>query len=519
MSISVSSRAPAASPGIVASDPSFAGSGALVEGPRPARFPGRLLGAQDWHLVNRFSYGLSVELIKDVRAAGGGRAWFQQQLRPKRIDDPEAEATDRYWPSMWLPPKELWDRHHNGTEHGGHVADNYQRWVLVRRLKARRQLHEVMTEFWENHLHVTVVGDGQFAHRIGYGSMIRKHALGRFDAMLAEAITHPAMLIYLNGAESTKEHPNENLGRELLELHTVGVGNYTEREVVDSARILTGWTVDSWKSWEPLYREDWHDTGRVRVKGFRHANRSADGRTMAMAYLRHLAHHPQTAQRIARKLAVKFVSDEPSQALVDQLAKVYLRSGTDIKRVLSAMIETREFQRSAHQKVRTPSEDVLATYRVLGIKVGAPPADDGQFNNLGTTDLWYGAGRIGARPFGWAQPNGQPITNVEWSSPSRVLASFSHHEQLASTRWPNTAIEFRRPADWLPQESIRFDRFVDHLAQQLWHRGATARVQKACGLATGLPPGERITAEHRLVNSDLWRLLVVFLDSPLHLTR
>ena len=109
--------------------------------------------------------------------------------------------------------------------------DDYARWVLMRRMTSKRQLLEVMTEFWENHLHVAAVRRRAVQHRVDYGNTIRKHALGRFDEMLLATTTHPAMLIYLDAAESTKEHPNENLGRELLELHTVGAGNYSEKDV------------------------------------------------------------------------------------------------------------------------------------------------------------------------------------------------------------------------------------------------------------------------------------------------
>ena len=99
-------------------------------------------------------------------------------------------------------------------------------------------------------------------HRSAYGKMIRSHALGRFDEMLFEAITHPAMGIYLDNAKSTAKAPNENLGRELLELHTLGVGNYTENDVKNSARIITGWAVDMFNTWDAYYNEDWHVTGR-----------------------------------------------------------------------------------------------------------------------------------------------------------------------------------------------------------------------------------------------------------------
>ena len=119
--------------------------------------------------------------------------------------------------------------------------ESYQRWLLMRRIRTKRQVQEVMTEFWLNHLNVPANGDATFTWRFDYDRQIRARALGSFRDILYAAVTHPAMGIYLNNAVSTKSHPNENLGRELLELHTVGRGEYTEDDVKNSARILTGW--------------------------------------------------------------------------------------------------------------------------------------------------------------------------------------------------------------------------------------------------------------------------------------
>ena len=110
--------------------------------------------------------------------------------------------------------------------------------------------------------------------------------------MLAETTTHPAMLIFLSAATSTKRAPNENLGRELLELHTLGAGNYSEDDVKASARILTGWHVDLWETWAASYVKEDHWTGTVKVKGFKDKNRKGDGRELTKDYLRYLAHHP-----------------------------------------------------------------------------------------------------------------------------------------------------------------------------------------------------------------------------------
>ena len=322
-----------------------------------------LLTGPDRHLVTRFSYGLTRTLARDVRKAGGAMEWFEQQLRPRSVSDKDAAEVDAWWPELSYSPAKLWQRNINMVQGGWQVMANYQRRTLQRRIRTNRPVLEMMTEFWENHLNVPVNGDEQFTYRASYGDHIREHALGRFSDLLVGAITHPAMLIYLDQATSTKRHPNENLGRELLECHTVGRGNYTEDHVKASARILTGYTVDMWETWQALYNPEEHWRGTVKVMGFRDRNRKKDGRALTRSYLEYLAQHPATARRIAYKLAVKFVRDEPSVALVNHLAKVYRKHDTEIAPVLRALVGSREFQRSAGLKVRDPGEDIVASYR------------------------------------------------------------------------------------------------------------------------------------------------------------
>ena len=173
--------------------------------PRPHAGSAELLSAADRHLVSRFSYGITPKLAKDVRRAGGAQRWFERQLNPKGIKDKPADKIARWWPSLRRSPADLWQRQSDGVEGGWEVMDDYARYVLMRRMTSKRQLLEVMTEFWENHLHVAAVGDPQFVHRVDYGNTIRKHALGRFDQLLLATTTHPAMLIYLDAGESTKE--------------------------------------------------------------------------------------------------------------------------------------------------------------------------------------------------------------------------------------------------------------------------------------------------------------------------
>jgi hypothetical protein len=499
--------------------------GGVVAGPAyagawsPAHFKGpKLLTAADRHLVGRFSYGLTPALTAQVRRRGGARTWFEWQLAPERIADPGADGLRAWWSGLNRNAQDLWSRQVEEVEGGWEVMADYQRYVLLRRARGQRQVLEVMTEFWENHLNVPVNGDAQFTHRVSYGDTIRRHALGTFEDLLREAVTHPAMLVYLNQAVSTKRRPNENLGRELLELHTVGRGAFTEDDVKSSARILTGWMVDLWRTWTPSYKPEQHWTGPVRVMGFTDANGAADGRDLTHRYLRYLARHPATAQRIARRLARKFVRDDPPQSLVDHLARVYLDNGTAIKPVLRALVAHPSFRSSAGLKVKDPGEDIVSTYRVLRVGTARPPESERGEQYAANAILWQ-ASALGTTPFEWPRPDGQPIDNDSWSSPSRMIASLDLHYTMSGGWWPTAGTAYRRPGQWLPRRRIRFDVLVDHLCQQLLGRRSDATLLKACSLAVGVPRREVITRSHDLVQWNMPRLLTTLLDSPYHLTK
>ncbi len=473
-----------------------------------------LLSASARLLVSRFSYGVTPALARQVTARGGARKWFEWQLSPGRIPDPDLVGLDQWWPGLAYSGLKTWQRHESEVEPGWVLTANYQRWLLQRRMRTRRQLHEVMTEFWEHHLHVPANGEPSFVYRKSYGDAIRANALGTFEGLLQATTLHPAMLIFLNNAVSTKRHPNENLGRELLELHTVGRGNHTEDDVKNCARILTGWRVDMWDTWRAWYERDDHWTGAVTVLGFHDQNADADGRAVSREMLSYLALHPATAQRIARKLAVKFVRDDPPQALVDRLAQVYLDHGSAIRPVLRALVSSAEFQASDGLKVRTPVEDVVATYRALGITMSKPRSDSSAANAV----LWQ-CGTLGAYPLGWPRPDGMPQVNQAWATPSRMMASMQVHFGLSGGWWPNKDITYRKPTAWAPRLPIRFDQLVDHISQVTLHRKATPTLVRACCEALGVPANEKITRDHGVLKWEMARLLSTFLDSPAHYTR
>ena len=465
--------------------------------PEQPQVPTELPSAAALHLASRFTYGMTPALHAEMQSFSSNAAWFEAQLQPTTVADPVADGFQSWWTSLDLDAPTLWRRDQDKVEATWVAMANYQRWCLMRRVFSRRQVLEVVTEFFENHLHVPVHDDGVFGFRAAYGKLIRSHALGRFDQMLVAAITHPAMGTSLDNASSTRSAPNENLGRELLELHTVGRGNHTEDDVKNSARILTGYRVDMWRTWNSWYDAPSHWTGAVKVLDFTHANAAADGRPVAEAYLTYLAHHPATAKRLAKKLAVRFVSDSPSDGLVQHLADVYLANQTAIVPVLKALVAHPEFAAAAGAKVRTPTDDVVATYRALDVAVARPVNGDSTANTM-----LYQAQNIGLTPFGWARPDGQPETGGAWSSASRILASLETHYAMCGGWWPKQDATYHPLTWWVPltgTQSMTFEALVDHLSRRLLCRPANTRVVDACCLASGVTRTTAMTLNHAVV--------------------
>ncbi|MGC4112013.1 MAG: DUF1800 domain-containing protein [Nocardioides sp.] len=472
-----------------------------------------LLSTQARHLVGRFSYGVTPDLAAEVRHHGGARQWFEWQLDPHAVHDPGGHAVDTWYPHLRWSPSKVAQMNDSGKVGGWEVMTDYQNWLLMRRMRSRQQVLEVMTEFWENHFNVPVSADGVYTWRVRYGHAIRARALDSFESLLQAVTVHPAMGMYLGNAVSDKDHPNENQGRELLELHTVGLGaGYSEHDVVNSARILTGWRVDMWDTWQPIYDPGSHYRGHVKVLGFHSKNegrsKKAD-KQLTRHYLRYLAHHPSTATHIATKLATVFVSDHPPRRLVKHLAHVFLANGTQIKPVLRALVDSPEFKHSVGQVIRDPENDLVATYRLLGIKVAKPHAADRAAHEI----VWQ-ASQIGQEPMAWPAPNGRPIVGAAWSNPSRVMGSMSTHYGMANGWWPSKGIHYRKPVSWLPAKSVRFDHLVEHLSQRILHRHADHHLQEACRKALGIAAHEQITKDHALVQWEFGILLSTLLDSP-----
>ena len=461
------------------------------------------------HLVRRATFGPTPALLSSVRKSGAN-AWLNAQLKPSSIGDSAMTAVLARWPRMKWTIDEC-RAHSNGSYD---VMFDTVDTTIARNAWSNRQLYEVMVGFWSNHLHITCPSADVWDNRHLYDrDVIRKHALGTFSDMLVASARHPAMLRYLNNAESTKGSPNENYGRELLELHTVGVdGGYTEKDMRASTMLLTGLSVDA-ESGHYRYKPYNHYVGRVQIMSWSHDNGSADGgEAAALAYVRWLARHPKTARRIAQKLCVRFVSDNPPATLVDRLAKTYLANGTAIVPVLRQLFTSAEFKAAAGKKVRTPYEDLISTIRVLGLRPDAT-------GTAGVRALQWMSGDLGQPPMGWPLPNGYPDKAGDWSSAATTLARWNMHVSLAANWWPKT---LQRPEarTYLPAAlPATHGAAVDALRKRLCLPALTSAQRTAVCAFLDKGPGDALRSSDALVTWRLAYVMGLLLDSPNYTVR
>ena len=249
--------------------------------------------------------------------------------------------------------------------------------------------------------------------------------------------------------------------------------------------------------------------------GFTHRNADADGRPVVAAYLDYLARHPATATRIARRLCLRFVSDEPSDDIVTAVGKAYLASDTDVRATLRAMVRHPDFVASAGQKVRTPIEDVVNSARVLGMRpVGA--GDDAAF----ARHVVWMSSSVGQQQFDWPRPDGFPETSSTWTSPARMVRSWNIHYSLAGNWWGPKDIAIPARADLMPTTwPLTLGQLVDHQSRMLLGRPATATLRQGVAGALNMSDSRRLDKASD-VSEWMWTLLRgTVLNSPEGLLR
>ena len=331
---------------------------------------------------------------------------------------------------------------------------------LTRDIYSTAQLQEVMTDFWFNHFNVYLRKNEQMPYYlVSYErDTIRPLAMGKFEDLLEATAHSPAMLIYLDNATSigpdslaaqraeraawrnpgnqrkAPEGLNENYARELMELHTLGVnGGYTQADVTQVARILTGWTVD-----RPVrgggfqFNPNRHEPGTKKVMGQKFKDHGElEGREL----LHFLATRPATAQFLCHEMAVRFVADDPPQSLVDRMAKAYMASDGDIAQVLRTLFHSPEFWSTSvyRAKVKTPIEYVVSTVR----------ASDAGVDNL--RPVANALRQMGMPLYGCIPPTGYSWKSSDWVSTGSLVDRMNFALALAANRLPGIY------ADWAPQ--------------------------------------------------------------------
>ena len=377
------------------------------------------------HLLRRATFGARPSDVAELKKLGVNK-WIDKQLTPTKYKDTEGAASWKIFPLAGAPAATIISKI---DEFSWDAVFQTAQASLSRQIFSERQLYEIVVDIFANHLHVPLPGE-QWHTAPGYlKNVIRANALGSFTTMLLKAMKHPAMLNFLNNDESRKENVNENLGRELLELHTVGIaGGYTEADVRNSANILSGRSWD-WKKGTYKYNASWHVTGPVKVLGFEHANATAaGGEAVGDAYLRYLATHPSTARAIARKIAVRFVSDTPSDDLIDRLAAVYLKSGTNIRATVKAVFLSSDFWASPGLRMRRPLEDAVGAMRVLNVRRTTKSKEQ-----LGW--LYWTLNEAGHTPHGWMPPNGYPDVAAAWLGAGAMIQRWNLHRVFVYGWW------------------------------------------------------------------------------------
>lgn len=235
-----------------------------------------------------------------------------------------------------------------------------QDWWVKHLVKTRSPFLERMTIFWHNHFPSSIEKTQQCNMLYQQNLLLRKHALGNFKQMLHAIAKDPAMLVYLDGYVSTKEEPNENFGRELLELFTIGIGNYQENDMREAARAFTGWGVDD-RSGRYVFRPKDHDDG---VKTFLGHRGNFNGEDIINILLK----HPRTAERIAEKMWHEFISiSRPDMRIIKQWAQAFRGSNYDIPTLVKAVLNSPVFwaRKNRGALIKSPIELTIGTLRTL----------------------------------------------------------------------------------------------------------------------------------------------------------
>lgn len=474
---------------------------------RPLELPKTTLTPHEQvtHLLNRAAFGPSPGDEADVTRVGIA-AWLQTQLEPgndpaidhrlsgfKTLNLSVAQALEAYPPiqkrikAMGLDPKTIGDDPdakkklrqmaiENGEELPKQLVVEATQARLIRAIQSRRQLEEVLVDFWFNHFNVSAEKNRTRWMFTAYErDAIRPHVLGHFRELLGATAKHPAMLWYLDNWQSVRDGfemrrkegmprgLNENYARELMELHTLGVNaGYSQADVHEAARALTGWSVE-FREKRPdfgtfVFRPMTHDSGEKQVFGL--TIPANGGQRDGEVLLDHLARHPATAKHIAQALCERFVSDTPPPELVERIASIFIATDGDLRAVTQAIFESPEFwsRDAVDVKTKTPLEFVASAVRAVGT------LDEVQ------QPLARALEQMGQPLYRCTPPTGYPDTANAWVSAGALVSRINFGIALASGKIPGVVVA-------LPKASTDPQGTVDTISTRVLGHPPTAKTR------------------------------------------
>jgi uncharacterized protein (DUF1800 family) len=410
------------------------------------------------HVLNRLTFGPRPGDYGRV-ATMGVSAFIEEQLAPENIDDWICDRMIRHhFSSLEDPGSRLFPRKADSADplhilfptlkdRGARVGDLYEfkeknllsdltRATLLRAVCSERQLFEVMVQFWTDHFNIDPSkGECRWLKAADDRDVIRAHAMGSFRDLLRASAVSPAMLWYLDGRENRRrtpdEKPNENYARELMELHTLGVhGGYTQQDVIEVARCLTGWTVRDKKRFfkgRVEFRREEHDDGPKRVLGMDIP--AGLGPLDLDRVLDILIAHPNCSKYIAWKLCRRFIADAPPESAVTTVAAAFSRSSGDLRTTIRTLFCTPEFMSEAIRgvKFKRPFHLVASALRATRAATNASPK------------LVEFLQRLGHAPFRYPTPDGYPEEAAHWQS--TLLWRWNFAAALAENQITGTRVD------------------------------------------------------------------------------
>jgi len=374
-------------------------------------------------VLNRFGFGPSTHSLAVIRDQGVD-AWFQTQLMPDNSEPDHLKFRLERLEINHLGP---WDLRDWPMEA---IIAQLQQATVLKAVYSDWQLRERMADFWSNHFNI-FSKKGLAAYRRPHDDreVIRKHALGKFPEMLMASAKSTAMLIYLDQQNSNAAHPNENYARELLELHSLGVGGgYSQTDVMEVARCFTGWSEERGflkKKGAFLFRADLHDSKEKSVLGSTIPAGGGVGDGEQVISL--VARHPSTAKHISHKLCTYFLGN-PTKGVQERVAAEYLTTDGDIPSMLKVIFA--EFKSAPTKVIKRPLDFLVSSLRALD---AATDAGDPVRNALDAM----------GQPLNlWPMPDGFPVDTAAWTS--SLLARWNFASQVASNDLKGTSIDSKK---------------------------------------------------------------------------